>query len=217
MKAAISMLIPRPDDAPLLAHSGTVFLADRVDGFGARLSAMVDAAWLAARFGRGFKFSWRPFGVSDHANVISPSDEVFDPAFLERHHLDRRALRGKAIRSLQEVQRNLPDAVRDDSGIDAIRIDWRPFARQAPDLAPMMGSAGRRAAFEAIRFAPPLEEARSLAAAVDVPADSVAIHLRAGDIVYGRFRAFGALHAKVLPYPLFFELLRAHPGSSDSC
>jgi hypothetical protein len=65
----------------------------------------------------------------------------------------------------------------------------------------------RRDAFRSIAFTPQLERARRLADDVPLPSGAVALHLRAGDIVYGRFRASGVHHDKVVSYPIGLEIL----------
>jgi hypothetical protein len=181
----------------------------RDDGFGARLCALLDAAWLAERFGGRLGLVWPDQGVSREHNAIAPAGEVFSATFLAAHLLDRAALRRIRRAPLREVQSEFAAALGPESGLDGFIINGLPLAAQAPALrsiAPV--EADRRAAFRAIRFAPELEAARVLAEQLPLAPGTLAMHLRAGDIVYGEYRASGFFHDKVVAYPVAMELLR---------
>ena len=65
-----------------------------------------------------------------------------------------------------------------------------------------------RKAWDDLQFAPGLEAARHLATTLPFPAQATAIHLRAGDIVYGHHRLSDRFHYKVCAYPIVEEVIR---------
>jgi hypothetical protein len=188
-----------------------LFVADRVDGLGGRLGSMIEASWLADRLGGRFVFYWRAEGVSDQMNAIVAKEQVFSAAFLERHHVPRAELARLAIRPLGAVHRDLAGALRPGSGIDGLSVNWQPpLARLLHGMPGLEGIDGdRRASYEAIGLAPGPARARALAQRVALAPGTAALHLRAGDIVYGRYRASDLFHAKVSPYTAVLGILRA--------
>jgi hypothetical protein len=188
-----------------------LFVADRVDGLGGRLGSMIEASWLADRLGGRFVFYWRAEGVSDQMNAIVAKEEVFSAAFLERHHRARAELARLAIRPLGAVHRDLAGVLRPGSGIDGLSVNWQPpLARLLHGMPGLEGIDGdRRAIYEAIGLAPGPARARALAQRVALAPGTAALHLRAGDIVYGRYRASDLFHAKVSPYTAVLGILRA--------
>ena len=62
--------------------------------------------------------------------------------------------------------------------------------------------------FSQITFSPKLEAARHLANSTPLAGTKVAVHLRAGDIVYGKYRFTGSFTSKVCPYPWAEEIIR---------
>jgi hypothetical protein len=191
-----------------------IFLVHRTDGFGARLSCMVDAIFFAQALGGRFAFHWPDSGLSRQENAILPRSDTFAPEFLDTYHAGAADIRALAVKPLHAVQSRFAEAMRADSGIDGFVIGWEPIASYAPRLADVVPlQTDRRAAFAAIRFSPALEHARRLAETIPLPAGVAAIHLRAGDIVYGRFRASGFHHDKVVPYPLTLRIMERLAGA----
>ena len=188
---------------------GKIFFVGRLDGLGARLSSMLDAIWLADRFGGRFRFHWFNTAQSPQEPVIRPRTEVFSAAFLQAHHVDIAQFRSWTPRPLSGLPMPLEDALRPDSGIDCFSITWAPLRLQGPGLSALAAEGrDRRAAFDAIGFSPALERARRLAATVALPPGAAALHLRAGDVVHGPYRAGGGHHGRVISYPIALHILR---------
>jgi hypothetical protein len=186
-----------------------LFLVDRNDGFGARLAAMLDAIWLARQFDGHFAFHWPDTGVSQAHNAIAARTSVFAPRFLAEHHVEADRVASLRLRTLVSVPPDVDAALQAAAGLDGFRVQGGRLGAEARRrLGPARLASEWRAAFRSIGFSPALQRARRLAAAVPIARNTVALHLRAGDIVYGSYRASGAFHGRVIPYPVAFEVLR---------
>jgi hypothetical protein len=186
-----------------------LFLVDRNDGFGARLAAMLDAIWLARQFDGRFAFHWPDTGVSQAQNAIEALRTVFAPRFLAEHHVGADHVASLRLQTIISVPPDVGAALEAASGLDGFRVQGAMLGAEARRrLGPARLTSEWRAAFRSIGFSPALHRARRLASAVPIARNTIALHLRAGDIVYGSYRASGAFHGRVIAYPVAFELLR---------
>ncbi len=186
-----------------------LFLVDRNDGFGARLAAMLDAIWLARQFDGRFAFHWPDMGVSQDDNAIEARTNVFSPRFLAEHHVEAERVASLRLQTLASVPADVEAALEAAQGLDGFRVLGAMLGAEARRrIGPARLASEWRAAFRSIGFSPALHRARRLAAAVPIARNTIALHLRAGDIVYGSYRASGAFHGRVIAYPIAFELLR---------
>src|SRR5690242_6023918 len=65
-----------------------LFAATRTDGLGSRLTAIVNAIFLAQETGWRFGFTWNEGEVADKVfHSVDIASAVFDGAFLEKHYL----------------------------------------------------------------------------------------------------------------------------------
>lgn len=183
------------------------FLAARTDGLGERLRAMINAIILADHFGVAFKFIWplRGANAQQHHAVLSPH-LTFNRTFLTRHHLDKikpadyPALKGRA-QPQEEIRQLL------DSPIKGLSVSQEPITRliELRDLKYLRGKYSR--AFRRIRFSRPVQAAVDAARLIPLPDNAVAVHLRAGDIVYGNFRYASPASSKAVCYPVVKRLI----------
>ncbi len=187
--------------AEVTAPAERVFLTTRRDGFGERLRALMNAIILAERFGGTFGLIWEESREHDKAaHAILPAERTFAAAFLAAHVLSPGAsgARPRGTRPLT------PAALRAGGG--RFRVEQHDLATVLPDLDPPLGREAGAAAFRRIRFSDPLERARAAAEAVDLGGTAAAIHLRAGDIIYGPHRLVGHFASKVVAWPLALGL-----------
>jgi hypothetical protein len=200
---------PSGDISTMALPANRLFLVDRNDGFGARLAAMLDAMWLARQFDGRFAFHWPDTGVSQAHNAIEARTNVFAPRFLAEHHLEADRVASLRLRTLVSVPPDVEAALEAAHGFDGFRVQGGMLGAEARRrLGPARLASEWRAAFRSIGFSPALHRARRLAAAVPIARNTTALHLRAGDIVYGSYRASGAFHGRVIAYPVAFDLLR---------
>lgn len=185
----------------------TRFIAHRTDGLGARLLNLLVTMVLAERHGGEMAFTWRQVRRDFHA--IDFAEAIFAPSFLERHLVPASATRGRGIALIQ------PDDPFDDAAVRA-KLASAPatlVVSRADRPAPLL-SAFRTAsdnpfarAFARIAFTPPLERARTRAGEIALPEHPVALHLRAGDIVFGSYRFRTGFETKVISLPLAIHLM----------
>jgi hypothetical protein len=188
-----------------------LFYASRADGLGGRLRAIMNAQVLAGRFGGRFGFLWGDMAATEDMaqHSIAPVLETFSPDFAAAHHIDKRHLDGMQTMPLGKATR-APD--RDGAfarGIDAIEVGQVDLSYQGVAFPPGAArTALLRKAWGDLQFAPALEAARRAAGSVGFPARASAIHLRAGDIIYGNHRMLDRFHSKASSWPIIEEMVR---------
>jgi hypothetical protein len=215
-----------PERLPCRNHAGgaralgLTFVAARSDGLGERLRALLNAMALAQATGAGFAFNWRsirPRDIPFHDTL--PVNETFSRDFVNRFHIANGPLKRLAPASLNiadaaiaaawDTDGALGDVVLDDGPVHHVLVGQNDLSRQAPALARTVAlPPDMRALFDAIPFSPAMDAARRAAARVALPDDVTAIHLRAGDIIYGHHRFSGRYHGKVCPYPIAMGIAR---------
>ena len=187
------------------------FIANRTDGFGERLRAVLNAMVAAEVCGGEMGLDWPQLAEEFFSfNDVLPITQTFEKGFLKRRHVSTKDI--KALASITTANDRLRGggAAAVPHYIDAVVMDQRPIERQLGGLEGIDIAARYKAAFEAIEFAPPLARARSLAMELDLGGEFIALHLRAGDIVYGKFRAIGGFTGKAIAYPVIAKLIQMH-------
>ncbi len=183
------------------------FLAARTEGLGGRLRAMINAMVLAEHFGVDFKFQWRQRGADaqQHHAILTPQ-ATFSRSFLTKHHIDR--IQARDYPALAGRNQS-PAAIRRllASPIKGLSVSQEPVNRivDLSDLKNLRGCYVR--AFRQIRFVPKVQAAIEAARVLPLPDHCVAIHLRAGDIVYGNFRFASTATGKTVCYPVVKRLI----------
>ncbi len=186
---------------------GKYVVCNRTDGLGERLRAMCNAIAIAEFLGLGFRFSW-PAGMKDHPqfHAVRPAEMTFSPDFVRAHRVD--SLAAVDYAELAKA-RYTPDGLREMAaqsphGLLVQRDDLREIMdmRAQPDWQPRF-----RRAFDSLPFCAGAEGARAHALTATMPPDCVAIHLRAGDIVFGEHRFRNLYSSKVVTYPVAKRLI----------
>ena len=190
--------------------SHRTYVAMRLDGLGERLRALVNAIALAELTDGQFAFDWRQMpGTELEFHDIMAAEEMFDATFLQEHYRPELGTEVLPIQSkADEILGRLPGKG------EFVRVDQNVFdveLKGARELFNLRGAFAR--AFAKIRFTPELEDARRLAAAVELPPLIPALHLRAGDVVYGRHRFSGRFTLKLYPFPLGIRVVEDAIGA----
>ena len=190
------------------------FVANRNDGLGERLRAVLNASVAARVFGGQMLLDWQKMENRFEYNDVLPIKDTFSQEYLDSRHVSRFTI--KKLRNITTVNLKLCADFRHhlDSDVDAIIVDQRPLWEQFTGLEPKEVREMYKNAFKNIVFAPELEKARKIANNIALRRETVALHLRAGDVIYGRYRALGGFTRKVIPYPLV-ELLICRAKSED--
>lgn len=183
-----------------------IILANRVDGFGERLCAIINAIRLADHLDADFRFSWsdkiwsdvyvtldanRPAQVLGQS--IAPQAEIFSQKFIVNH-----AMKHWSTNTFVPVPAyNVTQEALTTSG----RLGW--FTTQhhlSTDYGPQVANDCKISsanAFERIEFSDQLMQAVEKARALDL-GDFLALHLRSGDMVYGEVRKWGFWGNKII-------------------
>lgn len=179
----------------------------RNDGFGERLKAMLNAMVVAESLGADFRFHWPVNkGLDDQHHIIDDRKKIFDARFLAGHYVPRVAATDyhlvKPPRKSQVELRKLIHAAH-----RGLIVNQEPLSRltelgNTPDLAKRYARA-----FRNITFTRPLKMAIAQARNVVLPERAVAVHLRAGDIIYGPFRFVSSIGQKVICYSVANKLI----------
>jgi hypothetical protein len=166
-----------------------MFVAARSDGLGVRLNALFNAALAAQLTGGDFKFYWpKTFLSNDRFHSIESESDVFNKDFLAAHFLreslpkelkvvkfSRRSPVGMA-EFLKEQLSNGFCVMPQKSLLDNI-IAAESTKRELAALAA-----------DRIVFSDKVLDAVSFAQKVEMPENVIGIHIRSGDIVYGRHK-----------------------------
>lgn len=169
-----------------------VFFANRVDGFGMRLSAVLSAIIYAKNYGSDFKFSWFNRDTDTYLNhhMSNKIEDVFDEEFISEHIIEKSYIDSLNLTNASQYNKKLHNAL-----FEGYLCDYS----NRNDFKNSDNSFSYRDTFNSIGFSESLLEAKHLAETIDLGKKTVAIHLRSGDIVYEGYRLFHSFHYKVTP------------------
>ena len=185
-----------------------IVLSQRGDGLGERLNSLLNAMRLAEILDVDFRFTW-PIGVvgkDPHHAIVRPR-EFFSSDFVDAHQITTAEARGGFVMpagpadDLDSLRRQLTAAER------GLKAPGRPLSTRIDPKAVPAVSRGFSAEFDAVGFHPSIEAAIAAARAVPLGARTAGIHLRAGDNLFGRYRAWTRYWYKVVPMPVARALI----------
>lgn len=198
--------------------SSVAFSTERTDGFGERIKGIVNALAVADYYDSSFSFEWPEF--SKHNAVhhsIEPVEKVFSSEFINAHYGNFQSK--ITLRTFLEANDDLEPVskINQEEKNVSIIVPHGDLKDVEPALAYYIADRSKSQseyldAFHRIQFSDNLMDAIKIAESLDIGKDAVALHLRAGDIIYGRYRFNGRYSNKVVPFPLcaaFIEEERA--------
>lgn len=181
-------------DAP--DPSAKIVLADRSDGLGQRLLSILKAMNLAQIMGVDYAFTWDHKELEHHA--LPAAEDVFTAEYLTAHVVER---------PNGYFELNVP--ITDRAHMDQVAAELKGWSLKSSTAYRRLPSELRRsppgtygALFEAIGFRRYIRKAISAARQVKLAERPVAIHLRAGDIIYGSYRYRDQFTRKVVALPV---------------
>lgn len=196
-----------------------VAVADRPDGLGARLCAIFNALLVSEITGCHFAFTWPETYVNtDNFHAVPEVGHVFSDAFVKLHYLSP-----SSISHLSPTPLLLPNKMPVEQAQHYfnshlqeynISLPWNQLLRRLA-VSPEERRHLVLSVTSRMQLSDELAEVRRRAASLAFPRRSTAIHLRAGDIVYGRFAENPNFAGKTIPAPL--AKLIIDEDQSDAC
>lgn len=183
-----------------------VVVSNREDGLGERLRALCNAIAVANFLGADFKFEWEAIPFHPELHAIQPVEDTFEAGFVRDHH---------AAKVVSDEYAALVFPRYTPAKLCALmEAPYKGIIMQQTGLHHIMDLSAQpdwpqrfRQAFDSLPFVAPVEAARQKALTAALPAHPVALHLRAGDIVFGEHRFRGRFGAKVVTYPVAKRLI----------
>ncbi|MEX5727652.1 hypothetical protein Ga0609869_001005 [Rhodovulum iodosum] len=190
------------------AGKPVTFVSNRTDGLGERLKALVNCIALSEYYDGDFAFAWKPISnsVSDQHAIGKPQD-IFSQAFIGKHLSEQTP--DKTLKDfLKGTSRGQGRGAKAHSHPVVIDVPQRSIYSFEPQLESVISRKHLSEAFSKIEFSEKMEKAAELARSVDIPAGSIGMHLRAGDIIFGRYRYNARYLNKVVPYPIALRFVQ---------
>lgn len=179
-------------------RSTLTFYTDRRDGLGARLLAAVWGKVLADHYGAEYLISWpmKEGGAEYHATETA--EDIFSPEFMRNYVRGEIPLHSaNAIPMRRFLIEYFPCFPAQDLFVQA---EGPSSYRRLVWLA--LGKNAFSRTFDSFDFSPKIKRAIYYSRLPEVHPDTIAVHLRSGDIVHGKFRRMDTYASKVIPYRL---------------
>lgn len=195
--------------------SQIVFCSKRSDGLGGRLRALVNAIALAEKFDARFSFAWPlEIHVKDENDLkfhaIDSADAFFGKAFLENHFRDKPRTNSADEVLLNNTSMSDIQNLISEGRVKRAHLTFMNLYNSVDGSREQISRADIRKAFSRIVFSDTLEAARQAANSIPIPPNAVAVHMRAGDIVYGKYRIYENFTKKAVPITVIRELIRRY-------
>ena len=192
------------------------FVARRNDGFGGRLSAILNAMVLSKHCQGEFRFVWPKFPEElSFGHTVSDREHTFSREFVEKFGVENNgSIKPDGIVGPHLNRGDILETAFDD--YSCLIVNHTPFFYSLPELHAQIPLHSFRETFDQIKFSPALEDARKHAGRVLMEGDAVAIHLRAGDVIYGPFRKTHGYVQKAIPYPMAELLIERNLGAKNT-
>lgn len=171
-----------------------VFFSSRTDGFGERLKALLNAMVLADYLQCDFRFSWPLSSYLGDTHSIARPEDTFAQPFLSSYHEANVPDNFVELDSVQDITSLTP------SEPTTIQVSQINILKQYPSLTEKISPDVFARAFKTIGFSDSLMKAINMANRVHLHSPCVSLHLRSGDIVYGRYRFDDRYTNKVISY-----------------
>lgn len=187
-------------------NNNFIFLANRNDGLGERLKAMLNAIIASKLLGAEHRFVWpEKVSVGQEFHAIAKADEIFCGHYISNLFLKPNEVISDDILNLSDI-----------GEVDEIYYGkvGRVFLCHQNEKFNFIKDKNiardglYKEAFYDIKFNENISSVIEFANAVPVGDKLVAIHIRGGDIVYGRYRLSQRYQNKAICYPLVITLMK---------
>jgi len=182
-----------------MSNSDLVFVAKRVDGLGERLRALLNAMALSEMYGGRFCFHWPSKGSDKEWHSLGGVEEFFSEGFVSRYHLDSLAV----LQGVNDVREFFDSG---NAGVYNCNQSVSKELFRSPEEFKRFEDL-LVLAYSKMEFSFEVERAIRAAESISIPDESCALHLRAGDLIYGRFKASLIHCGKAMPFPLAVKII----------
>lgn len=173
------------------------FYSTRVDGLGERLKGLLNIIILAKLTNGRFYCTWEQRGDSfDAFHCVKDMHKVFNDKFIEDYIVEKDSVDNLVLKPLTEVKNLNLEKLKT---YDGLLVQQGYILRKIQNLGFSSEKFGYKLAYQEIGFSSHILMAKKLAEKVTLKNKTVAIHLRAGDIVYGIHRYSTNFNSKVVP------------------
>lgn len=170
------------------------FVANRADGMGERLRALLNVMLLAEKNNGNFIFSWETKNRDFHAT--REKNLIFSQEFQKNHIVERKKIEEMELYPLQGISLLFQDQAKD---YDGYLVQQNNVSTILPYPYNGFNSIDYKRAFDKIGFSEEMKAAKVDAENIPLADKMIAIHIRAGDIVFGQFRWEPIFYRKVIP------------------
>jgi hypothetical protein len=191
-----------------LSRKLPIFLADRKDGLGERLRALTNAIICSKHFSGSFNFTWHPReGRMKEYNSIEDPQRLFDPVFLERHLLPSPL--DVPDSEIIDIADYKPESFHYGAA-KYVRVDQLPIYRIFPELEQFVKTGGFASCFHTILFSERINNHLKSICFSQLCSNSIAVHLRAGDIIYGIYSDSARFCSKAVPFQVAENIIEKY-------
>ncbi|WP_269900180.1 discoidin domain-containing protein [Paenalcaligenes faecalis] len=188
-----------------LLQSKKIIYAARSDGLGERFRAILNAMAIAHAFGYDFKFFWQDsrWIMNSDFHSVDYAKNIFSDSFLNKYLLKEDI--SKKSYSLDKINDNDFNIIKVEQG------SGFKFLNEYLHDSKKLSKKSLKKAFETIEFSDKIQNVINRAKSIDLN-DVVALHLRAGDVIYGDFVLGGAYVGKAIPFYIAFDIIELLMG-----
>lgn len=176
-----------------------VFIAKRRDGLGERLRAMLNAIALSKVYHAEFKFFWDDERYNKDGHAIDNKEKIFSSSFIDKHHVELSKTNDcKIIDDFLISKENGCYFCNQNISKHAFKNYPEDYVKYQDEL---------KKAFYEIDFSLLINSAVQEAVQAKPKENCVALHLRAGDLIYGSYKFGFPLIGKAISYPVALKII----------
>ncbi|EMG6304729.1 hypothetical protein V5H48_001579, partial [Campylobacter coli] len=179
-------------------------LALNYDGFGCRLAAMLNAIKISQAFGEKFYFRWSNWERDNIYHSVESMECIFSQDFIKKYHIENFS---KDLMDSCGSYRNFFENYEEFNSFRAY-VHSGEFVKYCKkyNLENQWNSFSYRQAFNFIGFSQKYQNIINKICSLNLE-NTIAVHLRGGDVVYGDFNKRVNLVVKITPLPIAVELI----------
>lgn len=195
--------------------SNIVFLANRTDGLTQRLKSLTWSIVFSTHYGAKYWIDWqdRP-AQNKQFHSVETATEVFSEAYVAAHRAPDTPAAAEI--PFRHVLKAFPQPLKTTPDRFVVRPPSNIKPEHQHELHRFMGKDVFARAFATIEFSDSVTSALRSGLQVECARDAVAIHMRAGDIIYGKHRLSDQFVSKVVSYRVATAIANTYRADGQS-